>query len=699
MNGEYSAYAAGFITTFLISLILAIYAFKRRSIKLHTFFILVMFSICIWSLGSLMELLSPVISQKILWAKISYIGITTVAPFLFLFVLSYGKYEKYLKNFNILLLMITPVVITILAFTNEFHKLIWTNIIPVSTNIGTVLVYEHGLAVWLNLIYSYPLLLMGMFLMTYIFFNSTKIYKIQTSVALIGIAFPLVINIIYLTGNLPALIDLTPIAFCLTSLLAAMAVFKFQLLNILPLAHKNLFNNMTNGFMVFDAEDILVEINRPAEEMFQITSNDIGKKFDDIFEKEEQIKSLYLNSNIESHEILLKNHLWVEVRITPLYENFGVPFGKLIIITNIDKRKSYETALKEKQRTLETLISNLPGVAYKCRNDPHWTMIFVSEGCLELTGYPVEDLLMNKKISFNDIIHPDDREYVWNEIQKSLKDNKAFKIIYRIKTADSKEKYVWEQGRFVYSNEEELPILEGFITDITDSVKAEEMLKKSLKEKNILLQEIHHRVKNNMQIISSLLNLQSRYLDDEGALNLLKESQGRIKAMALVHEKLYQSDSLARINFDEYVKSLINELYRSYRINKNLLNINIEIEEIYLDIDAAIPCSLIINELISNILKHAFPDIHNPETNPFSDEKNGGNIYMKLSKNEDRFRLIISDDGIGLPRDIDLNNTKTLGLQLVNALVDQLNGTIEVQRYNGTKYVINFDERNSKGID
>lgn len=699
MNGEYSAYAAGFITTFLISLILAIYAFKRRSIKLHTFFILVMFSICIWSLGSLMELLSPAISQKIFWAKISYIGITTVAPFLFLFVLSYGKYEKYLKNFNILLLMIIPVIITILAFTNEFHKLIWTNIIPVSTNMGIVLVYEHGLAVWLNLIYSYPLLLMGMFLMAYIFFNSTKIYKIQTAVALIGITFPLVINIIYLTGNLPALIDLTPIAFCLTSLLAALAVFKFQLLNILPLAHKNLFNNMTNGFMVFDAEDILVEINRTAEEMFQITSNDIGKKFDDIFEKEEQIKSLYLNSNIESHEILLKNHLWVEVSITPLYENLGVPFGKLIIITNIDKRKSYETALKEKQRTLETLISNLPGVAYKCRNDPHWTMKFVSEGCLELTGYPVEDLLMNKKISFNDIIHPDDREYVWNEIQKSLKDNKAFKLIYRIKTADSKEKYVWEQGRFVYSNEEELPILEGFITDITDSIKAKEMLKKSLKEKNILLQEIHHRVKNNMQIISSLLNLQSRYSDDEGALNLLKESQGRIKAMALVHEKLYQSDILARINFAEYVKSLINELYRSYRINKNLLNINIEIEDIYLDINAAIPCSLIINELISNILKHAFPDVHNPETNPFSDKKNGGNIYMKLSKNEDRYRLIISDDGIGLPLDIDLNNTKTLGLQLVNALVDQMNGTIEVQRNNGTKYVINFDERNSKGID
>jgi len=687
MNGEYSAYAAGFITTFLISLILAIYAFKRRSIKLHTFFILVMFSICIWSLGSLMELLSPAISQKIFWAKISYIGITTVAPFLFLFVLSYGKYEKYLKNFNILLLMIIPVIITILAFTNEFHKLIWTNIIPVSTNIGTVLVYEHGLAVWLNLIYSYPLLLMGMFLMAYIFFNSTKIYKLQTAVALIGIAFPLVINIIYLTGNLPALIDLTPIAFCLTSLLAALAVFKFQLLNILPLAHKNLFNNMTNGFMVFDAEDILVEINRTAEEMFQITSNDIGKKFDDIFEKEDQIKSLYLNSNIESHEILLKNHLWVEVSITPLYENLGVPFGKLIIITNIDKRKSYETALKEKQRTLETLISNLPGVAYKCRNDPHWTMKFVSvsEGCLELTGYPVEDLLMNKKISFNDIIHPDDREYVWDEIQKSLKDNKAFKLIYRIKTADSKEKYVWEQGRFVYSNEEELPILEGFITDITDSIKAKEMLKKSLKEKNILLQEIHHRVKNNLMVIQSLLNLQSRYIKDTDARDIFKDSQNRAKSMAMIHESLYKSSDLKRIEFSEYINTLANNLFYSYAADPKQLKMDINVEEIMLDINTAIPLGLILTELLSNCLKYAFPDDKSGEIKV--------DFYSYTENGENKLKLTVSDNGVGLPEGFDPKKSDSLGLMLIYSLSEQISATVKLDTTLGTKFEITFKEK------
>jgi PAS domain S-box-containing protein len=164
-------------------------------------------------------------------------------------------------------------------------------------------------------------------------------------------------------------------------------------------------------------------------------------------------------------------------------------------------------------------------------------MEFVSEGCMELTGYMPEDLIMNNKISYSDIIHQDDREQVWGCIQEALKENKAFKLVYRINTANSKVKYVWEQGIGIFSKKGDLIALEGFITDITDTKEAEGKIKKSLEEKNVLLQEIHHRVKNNMQIISSLLSLQSSHIDKEKTLNILNESQGRIKAMAMVHEK------------------------------------------------------------------------------------------------------------------------------------------------------------------
>jgi PAS domain S-box-containing protein len=305
-------------------------------------------------------------------------------------------------------------------------------------------------------------------------------------------------------------------------------------------------------------------------------------------------------------------------------------------------------------------------------------MEFVSEGCRELTGYMPEDLIMNNKISYIDIIHQDDREQVWSNIQEALKENKAFELVYRINTADLKEKYVWEQGRGVFSKKGDLLALEGFITDITDTKKAEEKIKKSLEEKNVLLQEIHHRVKNNMQIISSLLSLQSRHIDEEKTLNILNESQGRIKAMAMVHEKLYQSKNFDNINFADYIKSLIIQLEGSYHMDKTLIKTNINVEDVYLDINTAIPCGLIINELISNIIKHAF--------------KKGerGTISAKFSRIGNNYILSVKDDGIGLPSNIDIENTDTLGLKLVNALVNQLEGTMEINRNDGTQFIIKF---------
>lgn len=677
MNEQYILYTAGFAITFLISFILAIYGFKKHSIQLHTFFILVLLSICVWSFSALMEFISPEIATKIFWAKFSYIGITTVSLFLFLFVLSYGNHYKYLKKRYIAFLMIIPLIIMFLAFTNEWHHLIWTNIIPVSTDYGIVLIYEHGLAVWLNLIYSYPFLIMGMILMFYMFIKSPKIYKLQAAVVLIGIVSPLIINVIYLTGISPVLVDLTPITFAITSICATLGVFRFHLLNILPVAHNNLFKNMDNGFLVFDGNDQLLEINPKAQKMFGLTSDNIGSKFNDIFSKYEELHSFYNDTSQNNIELLL-NHQWFNFQKTPLYVKENIYYGNLIIITDIDKLKKSEEALKENQRTLKTLISNLPGVAYKRQNDPQWTMEFVSEGCFELTGYHPEDLIMNKKLSYNDLIVPEDRERVWNTIQEAIKSNKPFKLVYIIKTVNLEKKYVWEQGRGIYSPKGELISLEGFITDITDSKIAEKELKRSLDEKKILLQEIHHRVKNNMQIVSSLLSLQSHYVDNEETLDNLKESRDRIKAMAMVHEKLYQSKNISSIDFADYINSLVMQLESSYKIDKSLIKTKIDVENIYLDINTAIPCGLIINELISNIIKHAFKD------------KEKGLIKIKFSRKDIDYTLSVEDNGVGLPSDINIENSDTLGLMLINALIEQINGTLEIKVDNGTQFIIKF---------
>jgi PAS domain S-box-containing protein len=220
-----------------------------------------------------------------------------------------------------------------------------------------------------------------------------------------------------------------------------------------------------------------------------------------------------------------------------------------------------------------------------------------------------------------------------------------------------------------------------YTIDITRRKKTEEQIKASLEEKVLLLREIHHRVKNNMQIISSILNLQSGHIKDEQTLAALRESKNRIDVMALIHEKLYQSKSLARINFQEYIDELVTSLFISYGVRTDLIRAEIHAEGISFEINTAIPCGLIINELVSNCLKHAFPD------------KRRGNISLTMSAaGEDKFTLTVSDDGIGLPEDLDYQKSATLGLKLVSALTRQLDGSTEVERDKGTTFRITFRE-------
>jgi two-component sensor histidine kinase len=205
-----------------------------------------------------------------------------------------------------------------------------------------------------------------------------------------------------------------------------------------------------------------------------------------------------------------------------------------------------------------------------------------------------------------------------------------------------------------------------------------EQVKVSLNEKEVLLKEIHHRVKNNLQVISSLLSLQGDYAGDEASAKLFGESQDRIRAMALVHEKLYQSKDLARVDFAEYVRSLTQYLLQSHRADTSSIALEIDAEVIQLSLDAAIPCGLIVNELVSNALKHAFP------------AGTTGEVRVTLRSEGDTVKLSVRDNGVGLPDDLDLGYTETLGLQLVNSLVRQLDGTMTVDGKDGTECVIAF---------
>lgn len=227
-------------------------------------------------------------------------------------------------------------------------------------------------------------------------------------------------------------------------------------------------------------------------------------------------------------------------------------------------------------------------------------------------------------------------------------------------------------------------IVISVIRDITDRRKAEEKIKVALNEKEVLLREIYHRVKNNMQVISSLLSLQSQYIEDKKVSEMYRETQGRIRSMALVHEKLYKSKSLADIDINEYIKDLVDNLFQSYESYAGKITVKIEAKDVSFSIDSAIPSGLIINELVSNCIKHAFPGGK-------VEEEKICEIRIILSPlGQDTFELIVGDNGIGIPADLDLNNIGSLGLKLVNTLVQQLQGSLELRREGGTEFRIRF---------
>jgi len=217
------------------------------------------------------------------------------------------------------------------------------------------------------------------------------------------------------------------------------------------------------------------------------------------------------------------------------------------------------------------------------------------------------------------------------------------------------------------------------IIDITERKQAEEQIKASLEEKEILLHEIHHRIKNNMQVISSLLWLQASSDGDEHIKNALNECLGRVQTMAFVHETLYGSDSLAVIDFKAYISKLANQIFRSYGTSNDRVKLEVDAENMKLGIEKATPLGLIANELVTNSLKYAFP------------ESRSGEIVIRIrSVEQDITEFVFSDNGVGIPEGLDWRNTKSLGLRLVIILANQLDGTVSLDRRKGTHFTVRF---------
>ena len=344
----------------------------------------------------------------------------------------------------------------------------------------------------------------------------------------------------------------------------------------------------------------------------------------------------------------------------------------VVCAIDIAEFKRTEAALMESEERYYTAI--------ECSNDAVSIIqgdirVYANLKFLEVFGYDRLDEVVGQPALR--VIHPDERERI-SEFSRRRQSGEPVPSRYEFKGIKKDETIIYVEvsvAKITYRGE---PAFLNYLRDITERRKAEEQIKMSLREKEVLLKEVHHRVKNNLQVVSSLLFLQSQTVKDEETRRILEESRNRVKSMAFVHKQLYQSANVAQIDFAPYVRTLTRNLFDSYRTNGNAIALDVHVENVFLTLDTAIPCGLIINELVSNALKHAFLN------------SSGGQINIDLRKEGEKNVLIVSDNGVGLPGEIDMLNTETLGLQLVSALVMQIEGRLELTRDKGTAFKISF---------
>jgi|GEM_PF-979851 len=363
----------------------------------------------------------------------------------------------------------------------------------------------------------------------------------------------------------------------------------------------------------------------------------------------------------------------------PLIDSFGNLFV-LGVAVDITKRKEDEQKLLSKEMLLQEVFETAADALYLI--DPFQEKIIdCNFRAVTLLGETNKDEVLNslRQLFISETLCSIDLPGIFQQLK--LKETWGEELLITSKSG----KQFWANlaaSKFI-SEGKELNLLR--INDITERVKTEEQIKHSLHEKEILIQEIHHRVKNNIAVISSLLHLQSGYIEDPSLIDVFKDSQSRIKSMALIHEKLYQSKTLALVEFESYIRELTRTILYSYSPGDAKVRIENQIDNVYLDINSAVPCGLIVNELLSNACKHAFKG------------RTSGLIEVSFVKDGDMFKLEVKDNGIGLPPHFELENAKSLGMTLVYALTSQLNATIEFNSSStGTCFRIAFKEKTKK---
>ncbi len=364
-----------------------------------------------------------------------------------------------------------------------------------------------------------------------------------------------------------------------------------------------------------------------------------------------------------------------------------LPFAILDIIEKIAflrEKDLAEKQLRESEEKYRRLTENAQDLIYRYEFAPKPGFTYVSPSATEITGYSPGEHYADPDLGYK-MVHPEDKHL----LEALSKSEDLIRKPISLRWIKKDGSIIWTEQRNVpiYDTEGALIALECIARDITVRKKAEQALQASLEEKNQLIRELFHRTKNNMQVIISMLMLQSGFTEDKQVKDIFQDTISRLQAMSLVHEKLYQSQHLSRINLDEYLHDLAQLLARTYHVTSNKIDLTFDLETISTLIDIATPCGLVVNELISNAFKHAFP------------AGQDGEIHIALHRANDQklITLVVSDNGVGMPRNFDYRRSKTFGLPTIVAIVEhQLQGKIVFEGEDGVTCRIQFHDSQYK---
>ena len=452
---------------------------------------------------------------------------------------------------------------------------------------------------------------------------------------------------------------------------------------------RSIIESSLDMIIAVDKDDKITEINKAGLRLFGYDANEIlGKKSKVLFAFEiehEIVQNAIMKhgnysgeiQNVDKHGNTFSSLL----SASRLINHDGEIIGSMGVSRDITDAKKQEEKIQQQSAKINAIFDSSSHMIWSV--DKSFNITSYNKNFEKFIKRHFEASINEQSNLSKDIaqLMPLFEEKLRSEYRKAFNEKKQ---VFEFSLSDKGEtEWIEVYLSPIFSENGRVVEVSGIGNYITDKKEAQKQIIESLKEKEVLLQEVHHRVKNNLQVISSILNLQSSYVKDRNSLNILRESQNRIKSMSFIHESLYQTKDFNQVDFEDYITGLTKNLLYSYSMLSNQVELDLHVEKVYLSLDQAIPCGLIVNELVSNALKYAFPQ----------DRK--GIITLKVKEEDEKVIIEIADDGVGFPEGFEIEKSDSLGLQLVYTLTEQLDGEINISSKNGTKYLIKFEKLKS----